>query len=228
MKWLDDFINLLYPRNCITCGEQLLKEEEHLCFPCISDLPYTGHINMKDNPVKKIFSGRINIHHASAWLQFEKSNKSQAIMHSLKYRKNPDIGYYLGKIMGMEIKNSALYSGLQAIIPIPIHKSKLRERGYNQSDYIARGISEELNVVVLNDAIFRKLKTSSQTKKKRYERWENVQSVFQVKKEVIRDIEHLLLVDDVITTGATIESCGHQLASCHKMKISVITLARSN
>ena len=103
----------------------------------------------------------------------------------------------------------------------------MRQRGYNQSDYIAQGISEEINVQILNNALVRNLKTSSQTKKKRYERWENVESVFQIKKDAIRDIEHLLLVDDVITTGATIESCGHQLASDHQMKISVITLARS-
>jgi len=124
MKWIDDFFTLLYPRNCITCGEQLIINENHLCFSCISDLPYTGHINMIDNPVKKLFIGRIDIHHASAWLHFEKSNKSQAIMHSLKYRKNPDIGHFLGKMMGLEIKNSEMYSGLQAIIPVPINKSK--------------------------------------------------------------------------------------------------------
>jgi len=227
MKWMDDFISLIYPRNCVTCGAQLLKEEKQLCISCIADLPFTNFMDMVDNPVKKLFAGRIDIHHASAWLNFEKSNKTQSIMHSLKYRKNPDIGYYFGRMMGRELKNSVLFSGLQAVIPVPIHKSKLRQRGYNQCAYIARGLAEEMEIEILTNVLIRNLKTSSQTKKKRYARWENVQSVFRVKKGSLIDIDHVLLVDDVITTGSTIEACAHQLYLTKSIKISVITLARS-
>ena len=227
MKWIDDFVSLIYPRLCCTCARHLLKEEKFLCFICLNDLPYTGFIEMPQNPVQDIFYSRVKVNRAASYLEFEKGNKTQLILHELKYRSNPEIGNYFGEIIGSEMKDSSLYNDIDAIIPVPIHKSKLESRGYNQSEYIADGISKATNIQVIDREVIRVKNSVSQTKKGRYERWENVQSIFRLKPDRIKSAKHLLLVDDVVTTGATLESLSKCLNSYKKFEISILTLARS-
>lgn len=227
MKWLDDFFSLLYPKLCLTCDNQLIKGEEFLCHICLDDLPYTGYLGMKNNPVKDIFTARVPLEYGAALLHFEKGNKTQKILHELKYRNRPELGNYMGRIIGREIASS-LNPQRAAIIPVPIHPSKMRLRGYNQSYHLAEGISEITGIRVVYDLLIRAKKTSTQTRKKRYERWENVSAVFKVKKELLKDFERVMLVDDVVTTGATIESCALSLLEAKKIEIGLITLARSD
>lgn len=227
MKWIGDFISLIYPRLCCTCGRHLLKEENYLCFICLNDLPYTGYLNIRENAIYEIFQGRIQIKQAASWLHFERGNKTQMIMHELKYRSNPEIGNYLGEKMGLEMKKSLNFEDVDAIVPVPIHKNKKRQRGYNQSDFIAQGIGYSLNQPVFSKDVERRFNSQSQTRKRRYERWENVHSAFIVRSGFLNKCRHVLLVDDVITTGATIESLAHSLLSVRNLSISVVTLARS-
>lgn len=227
MNWIGDFLSLIYPRLCICCHNDLLREERHLCFSCHGKLPYTFYAGMTENPVSSIFSGRIEIQAATALLHFERGNAVQKIMHELKYRGNPDIGAYFGQIMGEELMKSGNYSGVQAILPVPLHEAKRRMRGYNQSEAIAGGINKVLNSELVTNALFRKNRTASQTRKKRYERWENVSSVFEVSHERLKKFSHLLIVDDVITTGATIEACASIICAAAPFRLSVATLARS-
>ena len=227
MKWLDDFFSLLYPKLCLTCDNQLVKGEEFLCHTCLDDLPYTGYLGMKENPVRAIFKARVPLEYGAALLHFEKGNKTQKILHELKYRNRPEIGNYMGRIIGREIA-LPLNPKRTAIIPVPIHPSKMRLRGYNQSYHLAEGISEITGIRVARDILIRAKKTSTQTRKKRYERWENVSAVFRVNKELLNAIEQVMLVDDVVTTGATIESCALSLLEAKKIEIGLITLARSD
>jgi ComF family protein len=227
MKWIEDFFSLLYPKICLTCDNQLVKGEYGLCSDCLSDLPYTGYLGMKENPVMEVFNGRLRLMYAASLLHFEKGNKTQKILHELKYRNNPEIGKLMGGIIGREM-NIPENVEKTLLIPVPLHPDKMRLRGYNQSYHIAKGISVETGIRVENKLLIRKEKTDSQTRKKRYDRWNNVRSVFKVNKGLIRDAEHVMLVDDVVTTGATIEACALSLLEMKKIEISVITLARSD
>lgn len=227
MTWFGDFISLIFPNICLCCDKPLIANEKFICLGCIHDLPETGYISIKRNPVYNIFNGRFQIENAVSMLNFESGNSAQTIIHQLKYKGNPNIGIFMGELMGDQMKKVELYSSIDAIVPVPIHRSKLIQRGYNQSDYLAEGLSNSLGKALRKDLIKRKIKGESQTRKQRYDRWENVAQVFEFSGRKKLNINHILLIDDVITTGATIEACARCLSDNLDVKISVATLARS-
>src|ERR1700758_4083263 len=156
MQWLTDFGALIYPRVCIACGNALFKHEHLVCNLCYVSLPKTNfHLNL-DNPVQKIFYGRADVKLASSFLLFQKKGSVQKMLHALKYKSKPEVGHLLGKWYGADLKKSNSFSGCDFIIPVPLHKKRLRKRGYNQSEYFARGLGEELNIPVLNDVLLKK------------------------------------------------------------------------
>jgi ComF family protein len=203
----------------------LYEQEEVICTKCLYHLPRTNFHVHESNPVSRTFWGRVELNAATSYLFFSKQGKTQRLMHNLKYRGKKQVGIYLGKQFGKELLKSDFYQSVQVVIPVPMHPKKQQKRGYNQSDLIAEGIAMAMNAELQTNNLVKVLNTSSQTKKSRYKRWENVKDVFQVRDEVLLKNKHVLLVDDVITTGATIEACAHRLANIEGVTISVASLA---
>ena len=224
MSLLSDFVSIVFPDSCLTCFKNLFKDEKYFCLECLDDLPKTMFLNMNDNPVYKLFDGRIEVNRACSYLEFNEGNKTQEILHQIKYADNPRLGYHLGKIMGNEMKNN--YGSIDLVIPIPLHPFKKLARGYNQSEHIAKGIANGLNVKMNTSVLRRIKKTDTQTKKGRFQRWQNVSDIFEFDPKKI-EANHVLFVDDVITTGSTMESAISAIDKKIEINISVATLARS-
>ncbi len=225
MNLVDDIISLFYPRLCAGCNISLVKGEELLCLNCIADLPRTNYHLVKENPVFQQFIGRVSIEHATSFCRFDKGGRLQHLLHQLKYNGNREIGHKMGLLFGYDLIESNLYGTIDAIIPVPLHPAKEKKRGFNQSAEICKGLSEAMNRPLLTGYLNRDLYTESQTRKGRFERWENVSGIFSVKNcEVIKGL-HLLLVDDVITTGATLEAAASPLLEIQGVKVSIATLA---
>ncbi len=218
-------LHLFYPHVCTGCGSDLLQQDNLLCLHCINNLPHTNFAQHNNNPVEKIFWGRIPITAAHSEFYFSKEFLIQHLIHQLKYRGDTKIGFYLGEIMGKTLLNSNRFSSIDAIIPLPLYAGKEHKRGYNQATVICNGISSVMNIPVLNGAVIRQHATETQTRKHRTERWENVKSSFKVAKENELTGKHLLLVDDVVTTGATLEACGNVILETENVKLSIATLA---
>ncbi len=226
-RYTEDLINLLFPELCNGCGKLLYRGEEQICTKCKYDLPYTDFHLYKDNLVAKQLWGRLELNAAMAMLYFKKNTKVQNLIHSLKYDGKTDVGLFLGKLMAQQLKKSAFYQDIDLVIPVPLHQKKLRTRGYNQSEYIANGLAEELGIVAASKNLLRKKATESQTKKTRYIRFENMQDVFEIKNPAVLKDKHILLVDDVVTTGATLEACGNVLLNSGIKKLSIAAIAFS-
>jgi ComF family protein len=225
MLLIDDFISLLFPRICAACGNSLWKQEETVCLSCEFHLPRTNFHLSLENLVSRLFWGRVNLESAAAYLYFNKGNKVQRLIHQLKYKGRRDIGIYFGRQYGQHLRYSPFFQTVQLIVPVPLHTKKLMQRGYNQSEQFAIGLGESMKIPVDPDAICRRKETETQTKKSRFRRWQNVADVFEVKDPGSLAMKHVLLVDDVITTGATLESCIRALSSIHGIRISVATIA---
>jgi ComF family protein len=224
MSFLDSLLDILYPRTCAGCNNSLATGEELICTECLYQLPKTGYWNDNDNPVARVFWGRIYLQNASSFLHFQKGSRLQNIIHYMKYRNIKEIGSFLGKMYGIELKNSPC-AKVDLIVPVPLHISKFKKRGYNQSEWIARGISEVLNVPLHIHAIERHVASESQTRKSRFDRWENVRNIFRVTDPRLLSGKHILLVDDVITTGATLEACAMAILEIKGTSVSIASLA---
>jgi ComF family protein len=220
-----DFVSLLFPQLCVSCSDALVKGEEILCLKCLSDLPLTGYESYSDNPVAKIFWGRADVEFATAFCFFEKGNKIQVLLHKLKYKGDRGVGIFLGKLFGAELLDKSVFEDIDLIIPVPLHSRKKRIRGFNQSEEIAKGISEVLNKELNASNLLRIQNTESQTRKSRFVRWENVETAFEVKQPEIFIGKHILLIDDVVTTGATLEACCLAFSGIEEVKISIATVA---
>lgn len=220
-----DLAHLLFPVVCSACGLTLHQGEKAICTHCINDLPYTDFHLYSANQVAKQFWGRIPCDAAMAMLYFKRGSKTQHLIHHLKYEGKTELGEILGGLLGERLKLSNQYKAIDTIIPVPLHAKKERSRGYNQCQHIANGLANSLRLSVSNDILLRKKQTSSQTSKSRYTRYENIQSVFQVNSAESIQNKHILLVDDVITTGATLEGCGNSLFNSGIRKLSIVALA---
>lgn len=219
---LKDLTRLLFPELCCACNACLHRGEDYICTACIYDLPYTDHHSYKDNKVARKLWGRIPFNGAVALLHFRKGNPVQNLIHRLKYKGKKGLGVKLGCMLAEKLITADHYQGIDLIIPVPLHKRKERQRGYNQSMCIAAGLSAELNIPIAKTCLIRKVATSSQTRKSRYKRYENMKEVFDISNPAILTGKHILLVDDVITTGATIEACAIAL---HKYGIGKLSIA---
>ncbi len=224
-----DFFDLFFPCSCVSCHAPLIRGEQQLCTHCNSSLPKTNfHLLNGDSPLELLFWGRVPIHSVWAYLRYTKGGKAQRLLHSLKYQDNQPLGIMLGRWFGYEIKVQLLQKGnVDLIIPVPLHRSKLKSRGYNQSDLIARGLSEGLGLPFSTQVLLRKRATDTQTRKSRMGRWLNVATVFAVDDTTCLQGKHILLVDDVLTTGATLEAAAQPLISSGaRVSIAVLAYAR--
>lgn len=225
---LQNFISFFYPRSCVACGSALLQNERQICLSCLIHLPETNYHLMEKSPLDLIFTGRVKVEKVASMLFYKKGNQVQKILHSLKYKGNKEIAKFLGEIYGNQLLKSPYYQSIDCVIPIPLHPKKQKVRGYNQSDWLAMGLSQSMNIPFINDAIVRNEYTDTQTKKSRFNRWENVKDVFSITNpEELRN-KHILLCDDVLTTGATLEAAISKLLKIEGTRVSVVTLACAN
>ena len=200
-----DLLNLVYVRDCYGCGEVLNEQERYICFDCLGQMEMTHFQEKpKDNELYYRFAGKVPIEGAAALFYFDKKGRLQKILQALKYHDAPFIGNMLGYLLGERLKGTA-FGAAEVIMPVPLHPSRMRERGYNQSLKIAEGVQEVLGIPIEENCLVRTAKTLTQTRKSKSERWENVSSAFGVKQPT--KAQRILLIDDVITTGSTLEAC---------------------
>jgi ComF family protein len=224
---IGDFVSLIFPNYCLACGRSLIKGEKLICTGCILQMPQTNYHLDGDNPLKNRLSSRLPLNYAMALFKFSKSGRVQSILHALKYRNEPKLGIMLGNVYGDRLVDAGLSGAFELVIPVPLHKSRIRKRGYNQSAKFAEGLSQKLGIPFSDDLLERKMKTDTQTRKSKLRRWQNVSEVFRVKDVSALQNKRVLLVDDVVTTGATLEACGNLLidAGCASLSIACIAEA---
>jgi ComF family protein len=220
-----DLSNLLFLDLCNACGTLLYHGEYLICLKCTYSLPFTDFHVYEENPVAKQFWGRIPIHAAMSLLYFNKGLMVQSMIHALKYKGKEQLGFELGKMIGEKLLHATAYQNITLIIPVPLHNRQFKNRGYNQSKLIADGIGEVLHVPVNCRVLVRNVSTESQTKKTRFNRYLNMKTVFSVKYPLDLENQYVLLVDDVMTTGSTLEACGKELLKYNVNKLSIATIA---
>jgi len=219
----DSFLHLLFPHICAGCGTDLLDKESMLCIRCIAGLPETNFSVHAGNPIEKMLWGRIPLAGATATYYFSKESLIQHLVHQFKYKGNKDLGLQLGRLLGKYLVQSDRFNA-EALVPLPLFAVKEKRRGYNQATVLCDGIAEIMKIPVLKNAVSRPQHTDTQTKKGRLERWQNMEGKFVLQDEKAIADKHLLLVDDVITTGATLEACGTELLKGNNVKLSIATL----
>lgn len=219
------FIDLIFPRICSACLEPLQLNEEVICTHCRFDLPKTNLHLETENSLAHKFYGEVQLKHALSYLKFVKGGKVQRLTHELKYKGNQEVGEMLGRWYGAELRESGFADAFDLIIPVPLHQKRLLIRGYNQSDCFAKGLAESLNIEWRNDILIRGIETSSQVNKSRLERYQNMDKVFNVKNSELLKDKKIVVVDDTLTTGATLESCVLSLQEFDIKDISILTLA---
>ena len=221
----DDFISLLFPRLCYACGNHLLRNENLICTECYVLIPRTNFHTEVNNPVAQLFWGRCLIEKAAAFSFYNKGSRIRNLIHNMKYKGVKEIGYELGKIYGHSLYTSGFIEDIDLIIPVPLHPSKKRIRGFNQSEVISTGLADSTRLPIDIKCLERSAISATQTRKSRYARWTNVEGIFRVTDPVSVEGKHILLVDDVITTGSTIESCTNELVKIDGVRVSVVALA---
>lgn len=222
---LNDLLNLFFPRLCLLCQTPLVEGEEHVCLHCLNNLPYTHYCDLETNPVCQLFAGKVPFTAATALLHFGKEGRGQRLIHSLKYHGNKKLGEYLGRMAAKEYQKTGLFDTVDILLPVPLHPSRKRQRGYNQSEWIVRGIQSVTGLPIDTTTLSRIKKTESQTHKQRFERTENVEDIFRLNNSEALKNKHVLLVDDVITTGSTIGACAEALKTVSGIRISILGIS---
>lgn len=223
--YLNAFLHLLYPQICFGCGTDQVEKNMPLCNQCIQDLPITDFFSIVDNPIEKIFWGRANIQNAGALLFFTKDSLVQTLITALKYHHNKKVGILFGKLMGEAIAVEAKFKQIDLIIPIPISTSKINSRGFNQSEVLAIGMQQVWHRPLLNDVLIKKSWSNSQTRKNRKARLQQLPDLFFLQKPTSIEGKHILLVDDVLTTGATLEAAVACLMTGSPASVSIAVAA---
>ncbi len=228
MSILKDFFHLFYPKICAVCEEQLVANEKTICTICRHDLPLTNFTSFNENSVTQTFYGRVEVEKGYSLLFFRKEGITQKIIHELKYRGNEEIGIFFGNWLSEIIKEKEAFKDVDFIIPVPLHPKKLKQRGYNQVTKFGKTLYERLNIPFLENELTRISASKTQTFKARFERFSNVDTKFLLKNPSFFNNKHVLLIDDVITTGATLESCANEFQKSENCKISILTMASSD
>ncbi len=224
MQFLKDVFYLFFPKTCVCCDMQLVKNEIQICLKCRFELPITNFTNEMDNKVEQTFYGRVKLEFATALFFYRTKGISQKLIYQLKYKGKQELGELLGKWLGVELKESKRFSSIDFIVPVPLHAKKLKMRGYNQLSTFGNSISGILNIPFIENVLIKKSITDTQTLKRRIERWKNVDEIFHLSNTSIFEHKHILLIDDVITTGATLEACALELSKAKGIKISIATM----
>jgi len=224
----ESLLQVLFPHVCDGCGSDLLSLESQLCLHCLASLPETKFEKHAGNPVEKMFYGRLSLINATAQFYFTKESLVQKLMHQFKYRSNKDLGLQLGRLMGIALKESNRFENVDALVPLPLFPSKEKGRGYNQATVLCEGIAGIFSRPVLKNIITRSQHTDTQTKKGRIDRWKNIEGKFELGDTSFIQNKHLLLIDDVVTTGATLESCGTELLKAENVRLSIATLCKAS
>ena len=217
-------LNLLFPKVCNGCKSALLKAEDILCTQCIHSLPLACHHRTGNDAMKSIFYGRFPVLEATAIIKFQKRGITQEILHNLKYRGQKQISSFFGKWLGAELSEIPHYQAIDIVIPVPLHKQKLKKRGYNQVEGFGVEIAKSLGIPYQDDILIKVSKTKSQVFKQRFTRFQS-EEVFSIQNPQHLTNKHILLVDDIVTTGATLENCAQQLLKNTQAKLSVATIA---
>jgi len=224
---ISSLFHLFYPHNCIGCGSDLIDKESFLCIECFDNLPYTNFVQHANNPLEKKFWGRIALVSAMSLFYFSKESIVQNMIHELKYKGNKKAGHFFGNLIGKSLLNSNRFQA-DVIIPLPLFEKKEKMRGFNQSEILCDGISEIINQPVIKNNVIRKVFTETQTRKHRLERWKNVENIFRVNFPHELEGKHILLVDDIITTGATIDACATEILKIKNVKLSIASFAMAS
>ncbi|MCE3296298.1 MAG: phosphoribosyltransferase [Crocinitomicaceae bacterium] len=227
VEWKNDFLHLVYPPTCLVCEKELSKAETEICFFCREELKFTTFEKYsEESSLDKRFWGRCQLESTFALLYFEQEGPTQQILHQIKYKGKQKLGTEMGRLIGEKMLENQKYDGIDSLVPVPLHPKKQHVRGYNQSEQIANGISEETKIPMNSNFLRRTLHAESQTKMGKFGRWDNISEAFLADKKALADCKHIALVDDVITTGSTLESCINTIRKeLPDLKISVISLA---
>ncbi len=221
-----DTLRIIFPYTCPACGTPLQRSEDTICLSCILQLPKTNFHLLPENPVLELFYGRFPVTGATAFLYFRKHGIVQKLIHQLKYHGAQEVGRKLGMLFGKDLRDTAFVQDVDFLVPVPLHPKKLALRGFNQAEVLCLGLEKTLGIPLVKDQLARKEFTETQTRKSMYERWENVFNVFEVRDPALFEHKHILLVDDVITTGSTLEACMQSMREIPGIKISVAVLAK--
>jgi ComF family protein len=223
--WLADLSALFVPRRCAACDDTLMRFEEVLCLPCLRDLPLNRFHDDAMNRVERLFHGKLELHAASALLAFSPGGKVQRVLHRLKYNGDLETGHFLGRLMGEAMQASPRFADADLLLPVPLHPAKERARGYNQSAVLIEGIRQRWPAPQASSKLIRLVHTASQTRRGRLERWQNVKAAFHLPDPAALSGRHVVLIDDVVTTGATLEGCALALREVPGLRLSVFTAA---
>lgn len=223
-SFLSSFISLIYPRTCVNCDRSLVDQEENICLHCLLDLPLTNYHKLDINPLVDKMIGIPHLKDVYAYLNYQRGGIAQKLLHELKYGGNHQLAYQLGKMFAEHI-SKVIATDIDMIIPIPLHKSRQRRRGYNQAEEIARGFGETLSISIEGNLLKRIRQNTAQAKKARLDRWENAEQLFHVAQPNLIKDKSILILDDVITTGATIDSAALVLTNCNPRATYVACLA---
>jgi ComF family protein len=225
---LHGFSHLFFPHTCAGCGSDYVLKGQVICLQCNQNLPLTKFENFHNNPLEKVFFGRVAIRHAMSLIYFTKDSFIQNLLHQFKYQGKKEIGQCFGQMMGRAIIQSNRFHDIETVVPLPLFPAKEKKRGYNQSTVLCEAIVGQLKLPLVKDAIIRNVDTETQTHKSRIERWRNIEGKFELKKQDPLINKHILLVDDVVTTGATLEACAAELLKIPKVEVSIATMAFAN
>ncbi len=228
-KWLGEMgrslRSIVYPHCCTACGSNVLPPANGICTHCLQQLPRTGFLQQRDNPVARVFWGRLPLEQAAALVWFQQHSAVQQLMHGIKYGGRKDAAFQLGRWMGYQLLDSAWLQQIDGLLPVPLHASRFAARGYNQAACLCEGIAQVCSLPLILSAVQRQLATSTQTRQHRKARWNNMKQVFAVQNEALLCNRHLLLVDDVVTTGASLDALGQQLRRLPGVRLSVCCFA---
>jgi len=220
-----DLYQLLFPDLCSGCGSNLVQSTQLLCLRCEQKLAEYQFHGSPGNRVEKIFYGRLNIEAASCAYYFSKESLVQHLIHQLKYESHISLGHWLGRQLGIHLRNTGRFDAVTAIVPLPLFKRKEKKRGYNQATILCEGVRSVMPVTLCATSVIRNRVSATQTRKSRWERWQNVADIFSIRDASALEHQHVLLIDDVITTGATLEACGSVLQQIPGLKLYIATLA---